>query len=1167
MPVQQADPIGAKLAPDELDLSTGELAVPEAAAQAVKDGGDLDVKVRLPGLAEGTLRVRKRAETFTTVGGAQGIVFRHPSLLRFAAASPMVLALDVKDSKVSGWVGLGAPGPVKSARSALGPALVKGADLLGWAGLSKIVLPTVRNRFEGGALDVGVDDLAFTVGGFLSGTGAFSIDNKGLAFAGSAKVAIPGGSAGELQINRDPTGALAGKLDLLVAIGSVTGTVTATLARGFVSVMGSVAYVSDRLSGKVTLVATDEATARDITLKKPDGGGDVPIELPGPDTPGKPGPRAFCGWGQLTFRVNEWLAGTAAVIVNSKGQATIVGEIAPPKEIVLFEQKEWIKHLFKVEIRAGYGIPVVGQVGLFANIGLDAIAKVGPGKLYNIKLAGAYSTDPRVPRQLSLEATINISAFAGLRLRAEAGLVVTIIGHDIKAGVALDAYAGVRGYVEATPRIGMREPVPGKREYYIQGHMEIAAQPVLGFGGELFVAIETPWWSPLSDKRWTWPLFSIEYPLPGEFGIGADVDYVLGSKKWPSIEFGEVNFDSSKFLTDVMNDNTDSGHGGEEKKPGDWKEGLGGQKSSAKNKGGSGKTPQDPDDDIGPIGDESSFSDGEESHRLWVAEKPSDAKLMLASEQGEARAQLKKIEKNKDELLDEDVSTVQGLIRSADKQVATWDKLADDLAHKKEAARNAKAYYKRHGNKKKKGDKAAKKDIKKLKKDVRDAQKAAGATIQKLLKLMAKKPFEPITRTPKMHGGTDLVEIVSEKTHAGLRVAKKKEDQKLKDLVSSAAPLVAHAAVKVGQTYVKERGERLKDLTKKINKGRIKAGKVNLRVHKWLEGLADAGERIVAGMGERMQIENLERARKFVKLDLGTKGVLKFPAKPASPGKELFRRAFMKEMRRQLRDQQTGMNNLSADEWLANRAKFSMDEKAFKAFDKAGRLELADELIERGKKAEQRAQKTKAILNKQIDALLTKDLASDKVLQELQERLESLLRAIDREAAAREGQTALAKTKATGGVFVPEKAMLKPNFEGTDKEMQLRIIGRQGAERKKRDEIREHLDRLIRREKDWALLANVAKEVAILHRPDGVGGGYDRFEKLPDVPTREDDDAGWKTYLDALKKMIGPQNVNSWIGKFWSKLITDLAPVLKKAAAPPISYPIHRMQLKLETDP
>src|SRR5262249_49144734 len=160
------------------------------------------------------------------------------------------------------------------------------------------------------------------------------------------KIQIPGSIGGELQIKKDPTGALSGSLVMQVGIGRVGGNVTATLTNGFVSIMGSVAYNDDRMSGKVTLVATDEVTARHTPLKNPAAGADVPIELPGPDKPVNPGKRAYCGWGQLTFRVTEWLAGTATVIVNSKGEATVIGEIAPPKEFILFEQKEWIKRIF-----------------------------------------------------------------------------------------------------------------------------------------------------------------------------------------------------------------------------------------------------------------------------------------------------------------------------------------------------------------------------------------------------------------------------------------------------------------------------------------------------------------------------------------------------------------------------------------------------------------------------------------------------------------------------------------------------------------------------------------------------------------------------------------------------------------------------------------------------
>jgi hypothetical protein len=142
------------------------------------------------------------------------------------------------------------------------------------------------------------------------------------------------------------------------------------------------------------------------------------------------------------------------------------------------------------------------------------------------------------------------------------------------------ALAGIRGYVEATPTIGYRElaePVEGEEgQFYIHGHMELAAQPFLGLGGELFIELDSPWWSPAPDKRWPWPLGELEYPLPGAFGIGADVDYVIGSPDLPEIEFTDVDFNAEKFMTDVLHDKvTPESTPAEQDKPGDWKEGAG----------------------------------------------------------------------------------------------------------------------------------------------------------------------------------------------------------------------------------------------------------------------------------------------------------------------------------------------------------------------------------------------------------------------------------------------------------------------------------------------------------------------------------------------------------------------------------------------------------------
>ena len=112
---------------------------------------------------------------------------------------------------------------------------------------------------------------------------------------------------------------------------------------------------------------------------------------------------------------------------TAKGAVTVIGKIAPPAEIPLFGQKTWDKELVKFEAKAYYGIPVVGNLNLFANISLHALATLGPAKIYKIEVLGTYSTDPEIQKNIQISGSINISAYAGLRLRAEGGAGIEIV--------------------------------------------------------------------------------------------------------------------------------------------------------------------------------------------------------------------------------------------------------------------------------------------------------------------------------------------------------------------------------------------------------------------------------------------------------------------------------------------------------------------------------------------------------------------------------------------------------------------------------------------------------------------------------------------------------------------------------------------------------------------
>ncbi|MCP3143948.1 polymorphic toxin type 15 domain-containing protein [Pyxidicoccus xibeiensis] len=946
-------PVGGTLSIGEVDLSSGQLLIPEATAAEAKVGRDLEVPVRLPGLAEGTIKVRKRGETFNTTGAGTAIRLAHPALAPLADAVPTTLVVVVKDNVVTGWVGVGQPGPVRGSRRALVDGMLKSTEALGLLGMTRITVPRVVNEFTAGRINLAVENMGFRLGGYLEGTGSLKLDNQALQVEGGAKIDIPGCSGGELRVRRGSDGKLGGDLRISVTIGPASGAVVAKLADGFVHVQGTVGYRNERMGGTITLIATDEKTARDLTTRTDLDPSALPVAPPGEGNPPKPGKRAFCGWGELTITLTPWLSGRARVLVNSQAQATIIGEVRPQKELILFPEKEWNKRLFKLEIRAGYGVPVIGQVGVFANIGLEALAKVGPGKIHNMSASGQFSTDPRVENLFVLEGSVNISAFAGLRLRAEGGVVITVLGHDLKAGVGLNALAGVRGYVDAVARIGRRMNAAGKPEWFIGGHMEIAAQPFLGFSGDLFVELDSPWWSPAPDKKWTWPLFSLEYPLPGEFGIGADVDYVLGSRTWPTVQFGEVDFDSSKFMTDLLANDVSKGSGGERRKPGTWREGTGGGAPGGarggKGRGGRGENTESFD---GPIGETMTFSDGAESHRLFIKEEARGTTTMMASEVETLEAKLTRWQGRMDLLADADKATVRTLLPQARDRAHALDQLTDEQKTLKEAEKNAKATHDRHkGTKRKRSGQNQKKKPSEMKRRVQVAQAALTALVKQVSTLTADEAFKPVDRQARLHGGSEPVQLGQKDGRARLRVAD--SDEALALAAVSAGEAMSRAFNQSGPNLVRTTRDTVQARAEKFKVARIIGGRINRRVRRSLDAPLGDVMTVVASLGRTMQIARLARALRTIPVAPRT---LEFHGNPfqypdKSSPRAQYRTAFRKEMARQLKLQQRGINGYTVDRWLKNLLLFRMDATLYRMMDMGGREAVLKALKERAAKA------------------------------------------------------------------------------------------------------------------------------------------------------------------------------------------------------------------------
>ena len=546
------------------------------------------VQARFGDMAEGPVEVMKYGKAKYAIR-REKIPLRHPALTRVAEAFPDLapsLIIEVEGTKLEGYIGLAGEKGTPS-KGGLLERIQSAPEMLGLVGFSFGSGIKLTNKLEGGHLHLGMTGVKARIGSAFDATLNFEAIDRDIKFSANAQIKVKGLAEGTLDMKRETTGVITGQVVIALQLTKeFSGAVTIIWGEEGVSGSGKIGYKGEKMSGEVMLVLMERGMAEQLEAAKKAPPEEAMAQGSGAKTAAttttkkksaKPQKLDYVvfGEGDLTFAFNDWLNGTAHVIVDPKGYVTIIGKITPQKEFPLFEPKEFVKPLFKLEARASYGIPVVGNIFIFASIGMDAFAKL-EGKLYEIVAEGTYSTDPEKATDFAISGKLNISAGAGLRATVKVGAGLEILGHDLKIGAGVTGILGIKAYAEAYPKIGYREKgAPGedkKGEFFIRGDVEIAAQPFLGLMGELFIEVDAPWWSPVDDDRWTWPLFNKEWPLGGSFGVLMSVDYVFGSGQWPAVEFKPAEFDADKFTSDLYHDRAKpkSGEGGDKK--GDWKE-------------------------------------------------------------------------------------------------------------------------------------------------------------------------------------------------------------------------------------------------------------------------------------------------------------------------------------------------------------------------------------------------------------------------------------------------------------------------------------------------------------------------------------------------------------------------------------------------------------------
>lgn len=456
-------------------------------------------------------------------------------------------------------------------------ALKKNSTVLGGLGLKVGHLPTPVNKLENGKLTLGVNELKVEVGGFVDAQFNLLLENTNKPKIDAvANINVKGVAKGVLRLDNSQE-KLTGEVGLGIDLKGFGGEAKVKYKEdGNIDVGGKASYNANKLSGEIQFVATDLRTANQFGRDAIAAAGgkekvkDAPPPAPVPAAKSGSKERALAATGQLGFNLTEWFAGTVNVVVDGRGEITVIGRITPPAEIELFKQQDREpEKITELEARAYYGIPIVGNLNVFANIGLYALAKLGPAKLYQIEVLGTYSTDPNIQRNIQISGSLNISAYAGLRLRAEGGAGIELADHDVRFGIGLNADVGVKAYADARPTIGYRDP----GVFYFSGTLEMVAMPMLGLGGDFFIELDSPWWSPAPDKKWIWPLFSKEWPLSDPIGLNAVLkDYELGSGNVPEIEFKKPEFDPSKFMTNMVDNKLPDKSGGKDAGQGTFKE-------------------------------------------------------------------------------------------------------------------------------------------------------------------------------------------------------------------------------------------------------------------------------------------------------------------------------------------------------------------------------------------------------------------------------------------------------------------------------------------------------------------------------------------------------------------------------------------------------------------
>jgi hypothetical protein len=608
-----------------------------------------------------------------------------------------------------------------------------------------------------------------------------------------------------------------------------------------------------------------------------------------------------------------------------------------------------------------------------------------------------------------------------------------------------------------------------------------------------------------------------------------------------------VAFDSSKFLTDVMNDNTDKGSGAETKKPGDWKEGTGGGgPGGAKNKGGSGKKPGEPGYDSEPVGQALTFSDGKESHRLWFAEKSGDATLMVASDEEKVPERLKELKGKVKNLLEADRDKADTLIKKAEALLPDIKDTGKQVAVMKQAEANAKKTYEEHG--KKKGKKTKPKASRKDKnKELKSKQKKLEAVLTELFVLMRMEPWELVDKPAKWEAqlrgaavpGEEAVRIVGGGKTARLRLDKSPWKAALNKIKSGP---IKTAKNESGMNAIATAEQKIQKAGEEVEKVPLAGAEVQVRAKPVLKKIADGVVPAVAKLGKTLKL------KKHL-------AVAAMPASPKNPAwpvmfgvrttkAKKYKETFDKEMRKQLTAWEQGFAKMTVDTWVVHLDTFkikSIDE--LKKLDRNARAAVAKEIEARLAAAEPllgeetellkvaRLNLLEFIKRENLEKFVAAKDDESKLTKEQMKNLYPLLQQLRRRRTKVEEAEKIAPASAKLRRMAPDDPKFANLSEGQERKLSKLTREAKISGRSDQEEIFRRLHakgiRMAaaeqKREKLWRGLTTKGKELHVLiHNPDQVAGGYGDIADITPVKQPRKPVNPTRATLQQYEEDVGP---------------------------------------------